>query len=384
MPPDDSAAAPVAIVGAGAAGLSAAAALTRRGVDPLLFERDERVGGTWARRYERLQLHTARRFSGLAHYPIPRSYPRYVPKDGFAAYLQAYARQFRLDVRLAHAVRRIRRGQRSGWELETDRGTWQAEAVVVATGHYDVPVVPDWDGRAEFAGRLLHSSAYTSGSDFAGRSVLVVGLGNSGAEIAADLAEQGAARVAVSVRTPPPIVPRDLFGVLPVQIAGIAGTPLPSALMDRVGAAVRRFGVGDLRPYGLERAGWGPFTARRPAVIDVGFLRELRRGRVTVRPALAALTRNGAVFADGSQEEFDAVVAATGFTTGLRDLLELPDVVDERGELRFPSGRATPYPGLYFTGFQETIRGHLYEARRESKRLAREIAAYLRRAARPA
>jgi putative flavoprotein involved in K+ transport len=147
---------------------------------------------------------------------------------------------------------------------------------------------------------------------------------------------------------------------------------------------VRRVGIGDLRPYGLGPAAWGPFAARRPAVIDVGFLRELKRGRVTVRPSVRALTRTGVVFADGSRGEFDVIVAATGFATGLRDLVDLPDVVDERGELRFPSGRATPYAGLYFIGFHETIRGHLYEARRESKRIARGVAAYLDREARAA
>jgi putative flavoprotein involved in K+ transport len=383
MPPEDVETTAVAIVGAGAAGLSAGAALIRRGVRPVLFERDDRIGGTWTRRYERLHLHTARRFSGLAHEPIPRTHPRYLHKDAFAGYLEDYARRLELDVRLRHAVERVRR-QEGAWELGTDRGAWRATAVIVATGHYDVPRVPDWGGRETFRGRLLHSSAYRSGSDFAGRRVLVVGIGNSGAEIAADLAEQGAARVAISVRTPPPIVPRDLFGLVPVQLAGIIGTPLPPRLMDRVGAAVRRVKIGDLRPYGLEPAAWGPFTARRPAVIDVGFLRELKGGRIEVRPGVDALSPGGAVFADGREEDFDDVIAATGFASALDRLLDLPDVLDERGELRFRSGRATPYPGLYFIGFEETIRGHLYEARRESKQLAREVSRYLRAVPTPA
>ena len=150
--------------------------------------------------------------------------------------------------------------------------------------------------------------------------------------------------------------------------------------MDRAGAVMRRLGTGDLRPYGIGDAAWGPFTARRPALIDVGFLRELKRQRIHVRPSVARLTRTGVEFSDGSSEDFDAVVAATGFTTGLVGVLDGADAVDERGQPRFRSGTATPYPGLYFIGFDETVRGHLFEAKRESKRLAREVESYLERA----
>jgi len=377
MPPTD---AQVVVVGAGAAGLSTAGALRRRGIEAVVLERDSRVGGTWTRRYERLRLHTVRRFSGLAHYPIPRRHPRYLPKDAFAQYLRDYAAHLELDVRLEEPVRRIRPADGGpAWEIETDRAQWRAPVVVVATGHYAEPVLPRWPGRERFGGELLHSADYASGSRFAGAKALVVGIGNSGAEIATDLVERGASEVAIAVRTPPPVIPRDLFGVLPVQLVGLALTPVPAPrLFDRAGALVRRVGVGDLRTYGLGPAGWGPFTARRPAVIDVGFLHELKAGRIRVMPAVADLTPTGVAFGDGSEEEFDVVVAATGFRTGLERLLDVPGAVTESGEPRVRSGRPTGFPGLYLTGFEETVRGHLFEARRESKRLAREIERYLR------
>ena len=116
MPPTETR---VAIVGAGAAGLSAGAALKHVGLKPVLFDKDEQVGGTWARRYDRLHLHTVRRFSGLAHYPIPRTYPGYVPKDMFAAYLQEYADHFGLDVRLGRQVSKVR-AENGRWLIETD------------------------------------------------------------------------------------------------------------------------------------------------------------------------------------------------------------------------------------------------------------------------
>lgn len=361
----------VVVVGGGAAGLSTAGALARRGVDALVLERGKRIGESWAGRYERLHLHTIRRFSGLAHAGIPRRYPRYLSKDEYAAYLGQYAERLELRVALGEPVAAIG----PGWEIETSQRTLRAEVVVVATGHYLEPRVPAWDGLDTFRGRLLHSGEYRSGRELAGQRVVVVGLGNSGAEIATDLVEQGAASVSVAVRTTPPIVTRELFGLMPVQLFGIALMPLGMPrLVDRIGARLRRRAVGDLSPYGLSEAAWGPFTARRPAVIDVGFLEVLKAGRVTVRPALVGLTPNAVEYADGSSEEVDAVVAATGFDTGLARLLaDVPGVVGEDGQPLARSGAPTAAPGLYFIGFDETIRGHLFEARRESKRIARAI-----------
>ena len=368
----------VAIVGAGAAGLSAGAALQRRGVEPVVFDGDDRVGGRWARRYERLCLHTVRRFSGLAHHPIPREYPRYVPKDLFARYLSDYARHFGLDLRLGHRVEKVRAVDGNAWAIETNGYAWRSRVAIIATGHYNRPLLPSWPGADGFQGRLLHSVEYRTGRSFAGQRALVIGIGNSGAEIAVDLVGQGAAYVAVSVRTPPPIMPRDVCGVVPVQLLGLLFGRVPAPkLLDRVGALMRRVAVGDLRRYGLEDAAWGPFTARRPPVIDVGFLRELKRRRVHVRPNVGHFTRDGVAFVDGTEEGYDVVVAATGFDTALRDLLELPDAVGEHGLPAFPSGRATPYPGLYFIGYDETIGGHLRRANLESRRLAKEIERYL-------
>lgn len=372
----------VVIVGAGAAGLSTAGALSRRGIDALVLDRADRVGDSWARRYERLRLHTVRRYSGLAHYPIPPDRDRYLSKDDYAAYLAEYALHFDLRLSLSEEARAIRPLD-GAWEVETSQRRLRAATVVVATGHYAEPTVPAWDGVDEFRGRLLHSGDYRSGAEFSGQRALVVGLGNSGAEIATDLVEQGAASVAVAVRTPPPIVLREMFGVVPVQLFGIVFTPLRMPrLVDRVAGVLRRLAVGDLRRYGIGEAAWGPFTARRPAVIDVGFLAQLKAGRIAVRPALRRLTADGAEYIDGSGEEVDVVVAATGFDTGLRRLLgEVPGVVGDDGQPLARSGRPTAAPGLFAIGFDETVRGHLFEARRDSLRLAGTIADQLRASA---
>lgn len=391
MDPTTATNASILIVGGGAAGLSTAGALKQRGYSPLVLERDAAIGGTWTRRYDRLHLHTFRPWSGLAHYPIPRSYPRYPSKDQFAHYLQEYAAHFRLDVRTGCAVTRVARAARAPrplWQVESACGTWRAPVVVLATGQYDVPQQPTWPGQDTYSGQLLHSSAYRTGRAYAGRRVLVIGLGNSGAEIAADLAEQGAAFVAVSVRTPPLIVPRDRFG-LPIQATGIllSSLPLPPGLLDRVSRLVARQALGDLQPYGLAIGPTTrfPYTHHQVPCIDVGFVRELKAGRIAVRTNITTFTPQGVIYEDGREEAFDTVITATGFRTALPALLDLPAVLDEQGIPRAPSGRATRYPGLYFMGYFASVRGHLYETNRASRALAARIARYLERvASRPA
>jgi putative flavoprotein involved in K+ transport len=362
----------VAIVGAGASGLAAGAELKKLGHEPVIFERDRRVGERWATRYDRLHLHTVRRFSGLPQHAIPRARGRYVSKDAFAGYLRDYAERLGLDVRVDTPVARIR----PGWLVEAGGETFTAGAVVVATGRYNEPFTPDWPGRDDYRGTLLHSVEYRSGSAFAGQRVLVVGLGNTGAEIAADLVEQGAERVSVAVRTPPPVVRRELLGV-PVQLFGIALSPFPPGPVDRLAGMLRRIGTGDLRPYGIGKAAWGPFSARRPAVIDVGFLAQLKARRVDVLGEVTRLTATGAAFAGGEEVPFDAVIAATGFTRALERFLDVPGALDERGDpIRANDGSGTE-PGLFFSGYTETIRGQLFEAAKLAPELASAVSRYL-------
>jgi cation diffusion facilitator CzcD-associated flavoprotein CzcO len=208
--------------------------------------------------------------------------------------------------------------------------------------------------------------------------VLVVGIGNSGAEIATDLADNGAALVAVSVRTAPPIVPRDPFG-MPVQRTSLLLSTLPAFIANRVGRATARIVLGDLTRFGMPPGEFAPYTTKRVPLIDVGFVEALKRKRVTIRAAVDRLTGDGAVFADGTSETFDVIVAATGFTTALESLIDLPGVLTDAHEPRGRAGEPTSYPGLFFIGFTHSLRGHLFEANLDSRRLARHVGRYLSR-----
>ena len=227
---------------------------------------------------------------------------------------------------------------------------------VIATGQYRQPIVPPWPGRETFSGRLAHSVTYSNAAPYVGQRVLVVGAGNSGAEIATDLSDNGAAYVALSVRTPPPVVPRDPFG-LPVQRTSMVLSALPPAIANRLGWATARLVLGDLTRYGMPKGDFAPYTTKRVPLIDVGFVAALKQGRVKVRPALERLTQAGAVFADGTSEPFDAIIAATGFTTGLESLIDAPRVLDNLGEPRGTSGDPTQHPGCISSGSRTACAG---------------------------
>ena len=368
----------VVIVGGGASGLSAAGALKQQGIDSVVLEQDPQVGGTWARRYDRLHLHTVRSFSGLAHFGIPRRYPKYLSRDQFVTYLREYVDHFGLKVVNGATVTSISSDpQKSRWKVATTDGrTWKARAIVVATGQYRRPIEPNWPGTPNFRGQLSHSVGYSNPKPFVGKRVLVVGSGNSGAEIAADIAENGGKFVALSIRTPPMIVPRDPFG-MPVQRTGIILSFLPPALADRMGRLTARITLGDLTKYKIPRPAWGPYSSKRIPLIDVGFVSAVKRGLVQVRPGVERLTSTGAVYADGVEEPFDAIVAAIGFDTGLASLIEGNGVLDEAAEPLAASGEPTSRPGLYFMGFFHSLRGQIFESNRASKRLARNVARYL-------
>jgi putative flavoprotein involved in K+ transport len=371
----------IVIVGAGASGLSAAAALKHQGIEAVVLEQDAKVGGTWARRYDRLHLHTVRTHSGLAHFPIPRGKSNYLSRDEYVCYLNDYASHFGLRVLTDHAVQKIRMQSQTPveWQISGARDSWQAQVVIVATGQYRIPRLPVLPGLQDYAGEFSHSVSYRNASAYLGKRVLVVGAGNSGTEIATDLIDGGAAFVAVSIRTPPPIVPRDPFGS-PVQRTSFLLSLLPPRIADRIGKMTARLVLGDLTRYGLPAADWRPYSAGCVPVIDVGFVSVLKRGLVQIRPALVRLTATQAVYADGRSEAFDAIIAATGFTTGLDSLLEGTVVLDDSVEPVNPAGEPTASPGLFFIGYTHSLRGHLHEANRASRKLATNVVRYLERA----
>ena len=202
--------------------------------------------------------------------------------------------------------------------------------------------------------------------------MLVVGLGNSGGEIAIDLCEHGA-RVALAVRSALNVIPREIFG-LPVLAISIALSRLPARLADLLAAPLIRLTVGNISTLGLRKLPVGPITqietTAKVPLIDIGALRFVREGHIAVRSGVHSLGEGGEVaFDDGSLQRFDAIVLATGFRPGLEKFLE-PGTTAVSGTA--VSG-ATGRDGLYFCGFRISPAGMLRDIGIEARWIANDI-----------
>ncbi|MFL0025328.1 flavin-containing monooxygenase [Streptomyces sp. NBUL23] len=371
---------PVYVIGGGPGGLAAAAALRTRGVRAVVLEKSGRVGASWRGHYDRLHLHTTRRWSALPGLRMPRGFGRWVGRDDVVRYLEKYTEHHGLEVVTGVEVTRVDRApDGSGdWQLTATGGrVLRGRAVVVATGFNHTPRIPDWPGRDTFTGELLHAAAYRNPAPYAGKDVLVVGIGNTGAEIAADLAEGGASRVRIAVRTVPHIVRRSTAG-WPAQATGILVRRLPVRLVDRAGAVMSRIAVPDLAAQGLPRPDTGLYSRVRQGAIpvqDVGLIDAVRSGAVTPVPTVASFDKDTVVLADGTRLTPDAVIAATGYDRALEPLLGHLDVLDGRGRPVAHGGRSPKVaPGLHFTGFTNPISGMLREMALDAEKIAKRVA----------
>lgn len=369
---------PVYVIGGGPGGLAAAYALRARGVRAVVLERSDQVGASWRGHYDRLHLHTTRRLSALPGLSMPRSFGRWVSRDNVVRYLEKYAEHHGLEIVTGVEVSRIEPAPGGdGWLLHATGGReLTGSAVVVATGHNHTPHVPDWPGRDTYTGTLLHAGEYRNPAPYAGRDVLVVGIGNTGAEIAVDLVEGGARRVRLSVRTVPHIVRRSTAGWA-AQFTGIAVRRLPVRLVDALAGPMAKLSVPDLASRGLPRPDTGLYSrvnAGSIPVQDVGIIDAVRKGKVEIVAAVEGFEDGKAVLADGGRVDPDVVIAATGYSRALEGMVGHLDVLDGRGRPVVHGGHAPRNaPGLYFTGFTNPISGMFRELALDAEKIAKAI-----------
>jgi cation diffusion facilitator CzcD-associated flavoprotein CzcO len=341
-----------------------------------VLEREAEVGASWRRHYERLHLHTTKRYSALPMAPWPDDVATYPSRAQVVEYLERYASRFGINPRFGEDVRSARYDG-ANWIAPTSRGEHRARALVVASGYNRVPHEPQFVDRDRYRGTVMHSGTYKNGRAFRGQRALVVGAGNSGAEIALDLWESGA-DTALSIRGPIHIVPRDVFGI-PAQYNAIHFfARIPARVADRIALSMVDRIYGDLSRYGLRRPAIGPVSQvvreKKIPLIDIGTIDLVKQEKIRVHPGPRAYTRDGMRFDDGSEAPFDVIVLATGYRTGLDEILaDSKPHTDARGyPLCFGTEAATP--GLYFVGYRNPLTGQLHDIAREAERVAADIA----------
>lgn len=360
----------VVIVGAGPAGLATARELIVRGITPRVLERAGQHGHTWRNLYDSLTLHTGKHMSALPGLRFPRRTPLFPSRADFCAYLDDYARRFHLPVETGADVIRVERGTGARpWLLHTADSVVHADVLVFATGIVANPVVPSFPGNERFRGRVVHSVEYRNPDPFLAQRVLVVGVGNSGGEIASELAGAGV-DTSIAVRSGANVVPRTILGV-PIQYIAFGLRKLPRDARVRVADAVARIAEARRGPPVLPRPDHGPLDA----IPLIGFHLDdaIRARRVRLRPGVAALTDVGVRFVDGTEQPFDTVLLATGFRPAIAALDGLVRT-DGRGfALRSDRVASADHPDLFFVGHNYDATGGLQNIVLDSTLVARAI-----------
>lgn len=311
----------VLVVGAGQSGLAVSYYLRRAGLAFELLDDQPQPGGAWPYGWASLRLFSPADASSLPGWLMPRSADEGFPsRDAVVDYLTQYELRYALLVRRPVRVVDVRRSEQ-GFSVETDAGTWQVRAVVCATGSWSSPYIPTYPGQPDFGGVQLHSAHYREAAPFAGQRVLVVGGGNSGAQLLAEVSQ--VAHTTWVTEKEPRFLPDDVDGrVLFTQAtqryhAGQEAAPLPTlgdvVMVDSVKEARGRGALGSVRPF-------------------------------------ARFTRTGVVWADGREEAVDAVIWCTGFRPALSFLTDL-GVVRPDGRVATTGTRATELPGLWLVGY---------------------------------
>lgn len=316
----------VLVIGGGQSALAVGFYLRRTGLDYRLLDAQPGPGGAWRRTWPSLRLFSPAQWSSLPGWLMPRGADEYPTRDEVIAYLAAYEARHGIPVERPVRVTAVRR-EGELLAVESDRGTWTARAVVSATGSWANPRVPELPGRATFRGEVLHSAEYPGAAPFAGRRVVVVGAGNSGAQLFADLLDV-AAEVTWATLEPPTFLPDEVDGRYLFEQATLRwkaqqeGRPLPPprSLGDIVMVA--------------------PVRAARDA------------GRLTSRPMFTAFTEDGVRWPDGTTSPADAVIFATGFRPALAHLAPL-GIVEPGGRVRVVGTRSVDEPRLWLVGSGE-------------------------------
>jgi hypothetical protein len=313
----------VVVIGGGQAGLAAGYYLRRAGTDFVILDASNGPGGAWTHAWASLRLFSPARHSSLPGRQMPPS-----PDDGFptaahvVSYLTDYERRYELPIHRPVRVNAVRAGDRL-LRVETDKGTWQARHVISATGTWWQPYRPYHPGA--FGGRQLHAADYRNPEAFAGQRVVIVGGGNSAAQILADLSP--VADTIWVTRRPPRFLPDDIDGRALFETATRRRTALLRGEPDPGGVA----GLGDIVMVPTVR------TARAAGVLHA-------------RPMFTHLTPTGIAWADGTSLDCDAIIWCTGFRPALRHLAPLR-LRHARGHIPVTGTRSDAEPRLHLLGY---------------------------------
>jgi len=361
----------VCIIGAGSSGIAACQVLHARGIPFDCFEAGSAVGGNWrynndngmSSAYRSLRAKTSRRCMQYAAFPMPLDYPDYLSHELIAEYLDNFVDHFgfRGMIQFRTEVTKAEPAAGGGWDVTVrrrDTGAVRTEryrAVLVANGHHWDPQYPEpaFPGAGTFAGQQMHSHHYRTPEPLAGKRVLVLGVGNSACDVAADCSLV-AGRTLLAMRRGAHIVPQYLFG-RPTDHLTLTrlGTRAPFRLQSLVVALLLRMAQGNVTRYGMPRPDHRVLCA--PPTVSDSLLSKLDDGDIVVKPAIDGFHGDCVRFADGSRERVDVVIYCTGYKISFPFLNETTIGIDGKQIPLYRRIVPPQLPGLYFIGLIQPI-----------------------------
>jgi len=353
----------ICVIGAGSSGITVAKALRERGVAFDCFEKGSDIGGMWryendsglSSAYASLHIDTSRDNLGYSDFPIPKDMPDFLSHAQFLKYLESYADHFviRKLVTFKTAVETVKQAPNGRWNVHLSTGEVRSYCkVIVANGHLWDPRTPAFPG--EFSGETIHSHYYRTAAPFEGKSVLVVGLGNSGVDIAVDLVRR-ARSVTMSTRRSAWIMPKYLMGYPVDQWSGFLSKRLhlPTRVTRKIMSRLIRLGVGDQRRFGLRRPDHPMW--REHATLSQELLPYLGHGWISMKPNVSRLNGKEIAFEDGSREIFDAIIYATGYRTTFPFFDKSTFNSETDATNLYRRMISIKHPGLIFTGLLQPV-----------------------------
>ncbi len=309
----------VCVIGAGPSGVAAAKNLLEAGIDDVtVFDRNDQVGGNWiydpdpghSSVYDTTHIISSKTLSQFDDYPMPKHFPDYPGHRQLLDYFQSYARHFDVErhIRFGTTVEKAERTDDGTWRITTDGGeSTDYDHLLVANGHHWDPRLPDYPG--QFTGEFLHAHFYKRAEPYRGKRVLVIGGGNSACDIAVETSRVSAA-THISMRRGYYFIPKFLFGV-PTDVFNLRNAWLPRPLARMIFKRMLIVLQGRNRDYGLEEPDHELMTVH--PTLNSELLYGVRHGRVTPRRDIARFDGSTVHFTDGSADDFDTVIAATGY-----------------------------------------------------------------------
>ncbi len=374
----------VAVVGAGAAGLATAKSLLDEGLEVTVLELGDRPGGLWVQgngsglspAYDSLHLNTSKGRTEFADFPMPADWPDYPSAAMIAGYLADYAERFGVTERIRFGAEVVSVDRTdTGWTVvsrqDDEVAIEEFDAVVVANGHNWDPRWPDPQYPGTFDGEQMHAHDYRSASQFAGRRVMVVGMGNSAMDIAVDASYVGSGPVLLSARHGVHIVPKYLFG-RPADATGALLAALPWRIRQKVAETMLRVAVGTPQSYGLPAPAGGLFQ-NHPTISDT-ILHRVTHGEVVPRPGIARFEGSRVHFTDGTSDEVDVIVWATGYRVTIPFLDERWIGADPERLPLYQRVFHLDDPGLAFVGLMQSTGAALPVVEAQAKLVAAHLA----------